>query len=97
MSLEHFVKHMACNTTIYLLAMHEHMEICLNTGLKCHKGPTQIHTKQMGHNLIKILKTFAQKQSSQPPFPKNPQFKNPKLISAYSKKKNEKNVKKTYL
>ena len=46
MSLENFDKHLACNTALHEWAMHEHIEICLNIGLKCHKGPTQIHTDQ---------------------------------------------------
>ena len=46
------------NTTPW--KMHEHDEICLNTCLICHMGPTQIQTHQMGLSPIKILKKFAQ-------------------------------------
>ena len=52
--------------------MHEHMEICLNTLLKCHKGPTQIQSVQMGLSPIKILKKISQNQHSQPLFRKSP-------------------------
>ena len=44
MPLEHFVKHMECNTTLHIWAMHEHMKICLNTRSNCHKEPTQIQS-----------------------------------------------------
>ena len=56
---EHFDKHLACNTVLHEWTMHEHIKKCLNTSLKCHKGPTQIHTSEMGHNPVKILENFA--------------------------------------
>ena len=48
--------------------MHENMEICLNIGLKCHKGPTKIHIKQMGDSPIKILKKNLPKNKVPNPF-----------------------------
>ena len=50
--------------------MHEHDEIYLNTCLECHTGPTQIHTNQMGLNLIKDLKIFSQNHEPQHIFEK---------------------------
>ena len=82
MSLKHFDKYLACNIALHEWAMHEHIEKYLNTSLKCHKGPTRIHTDQMGHSPIKILKTFCLKSKFLTPFLKNSQFYNPKLISA---------------
>jgi len=58
MSLKHFVKHLVCNTKLHEWTMHEHIEKCLNTSVKCHKEPTQIHTEQMGLSPIKIFKIF---------------------------------------
>ena len=93
MPLEHFVKHLACNTALHEWTMHEHIEKCLNTWLKCHKGPTQIHTNQMGYNPIKILKQFSQNQELQPFFEKIPNFRTLRKFLHNLSGKDEKNVK----
>ena len=61
MPLDHFIKHMICNTLLNMLAMHEHVKIGLNTSENCHKGPTQTQTRQMGLSPIKKLKKISQK------------------------------------
>jgi len=75
MSIEHFDKHLACNIILHEWAMHEHIEKCLNTSVKCHKGPTQIHKNEIGDNPIKILKKFCLKIMNPTPFLKIPNFK----------------------
>ena len=92
-SLEHFDKHLACNTALHERTMHEHIEKCLNTWSKCHKGPTQIHTNEMGHSLIKILKIFWLKSRTQPFFKKSPTFENLSYFLHNLSGKDEKNVK----
>ena len=58
MSYEHSVKHIACNSEQHKWTMHKHDEICLNTCLDCHKGPTQMHKDQMGLSPIKNFEKF---------------------------------------
>ena len=68
MLLEHFDKHLACNTALHEWTMHVHIEKCLNTCLKCHNEPTHIHTDQMGLSPIKILEKFCLKIMNPTPF-----------------------------
>ena len=72
MSLEHFVKYIACNSELHQWKMHEHKWKYLNTCLECHMGPTQIHTDQMGLSPIKILEKISQRHEHQPIFEKSP-------------------------
>ena len=87
MSLGHFVKHLTCYNAQLLWKMHEQIEKCLNTNLKCLKGPTQMHQQQMGLSPIKILENFSKNWVTQPFFEKIPNFENSKLKSAKLKEK----------
>ena len=64
MPLEHFDKHMACNTTLHIWAMHEHMEICLNNTDSIKSNGTKPNQN--------FEKKFAKNHSSQPLFRKSP-------------------------
>ena len=87
MSLGHFVKHLTCYNAQLLWRMREQIEKCLNTNLKCLKGPTQMHQQQMGLSPIKILENFSKNWVTQPFFEKIPNFENSKLKSAKLKEK----------
>ena len=76
MSLAHFDKHLACNNALHEWTMHEQIEKCLNISVKCHKGPTQIHTDQMGLSPIKTLKKFCLENMNPTIVQKIPNFKN---------------------
>ena len=71
MSLERFVKHLACSRAQHKWTMHEHKWKSLNTLLECHTGPTQIHKDQIGLSPIKILEIFSQNHEPLPIFEKS--------------------------
>ena len=68
MSLEHFVKHLACNSAQQSWKMHEHSENMPQYMLELPQGAnTDVQTPN-GTKPIKRLKKFSQKLESQPNF-----------------------------
>ena len=72
--------------------MHEQIEKCLNTNLKCLKGPTQMHKHQIGLSPIKDFEKNLHKHKNPNPFSKNPNFLNPNLNFCIIIEKHEENV-----
>ena len=58
MPFRHFIKHFVCTYKTNTWVMHEQGWILPKYMLKCHKGPTQTQTNQMGQRPIDKLKKF---------------------------------------
>ena len=60
--------------------MHEHIKILPKYMLKCHKGPTQAQSKQMGQSLIKKIENILHKNKIFPTLSKKyPTHEKPRI------------------